>query len=257
MADDYIFDSKNESDNNDNNEEKIPESVITSGSITTHSSHGTIQCLTIIGQIEGHTTQSSETKTTKYEHVIPQLAAIEESPELDGLLILINTVGGDVEAGLALAELIASMKTPTVSIVLGGGHSIGVPLAVAAQRSFIVPSATMTIHPVRFNGTVIGAPQTYHYFEKMQERIVRFVTDHSNISEENFRSFLLETDELASDVGSVVTGDEAVESGLIDELGGLSDALDCLHRMIDERKKANMDDENCNNKCDRESKKAE
>ncbi len=238
---DYVA-SQNENDN-DCKEEKTPDSIITSGSITARSSHGTIQCLTIIGQIEGHTALSDQTKTTKYEHVIPQLAAIEESPDLDGLLILINTVGGDVEAGLALAELIASMQTPTVSIVLGGGHSIGVPLAVAARRSFIVPSATMTIHPVRFSGTVIGAPQTYHYFEKMQERIVRFVTEHSNISENTFRAFLLETDELASDVGSVVTGDEAVESGLIDELGGLSAALDCLHRMIDERKKSDENEE--------------
>ncbi len=238
---DYVA-SQNDNDN-EINDEKTPDSIISSGSITARSSHGTIQCLTIIGQIEGHTALADQTKTTKYEHVIPQLAAIEESPNLDGLLILINTVGGDVEAGLAIAELIASMQTPTVSIVLGGGHSIGVPLAVAAQRSFIVPSATMTIHPVRFNGTVIGAPQTYHYFEKMQERIVRFVTEHSNISEKTFRSFLLETDELASDVGSVVTGDEAVESGLIDELGGLSAALDCLHHMIDERKKVKKDEE--------------
>ena len=210
--------------------------IASAGSVTSKSRFGTVQCLTVIGQIEGHTALSSDNKTTKYEHVIPQLAAIEESPEIDGLLILINTVGGDVEAGLAIAELIGSMKTPTVSIVLGGGHSIGVPLAVAAQRSFIVPSATMTIHPVRFSGTSIAAPQTYHYFEKMQERIVRFVTEHSGISEERFRKFLLETDELASDVGSVVTGDEAVESGLIDELGGLSAALDCLHRMIAEKK---------------------
>ena len=157
---------------------------------------------------------------------------------------MINTVGGDVEAGLALAELIGSMETPTVSIVLGGGHSIGVPLAVAAKRSFIVPSATMTIHPVRFNGTSIAAPQTYHYFEKMQERIVRFVTEHSNIAEETFRAFLLETDELASDVGSVVTGDEAVEAGLIDELGGLSAALACLHDMIAEQKKKKEADQN-------------
>ena len=218
----------------ENNQNKIED--VESGSVTTKTPFGTVHCLTIIGQIEGHTTLPSQNKTTKYEHVIPQLAAIEESAEIDGLLILINTVGGDVEAGLAIAELIVSMKTPTVSIVLGGGHSIGVPLAVAAQRSFIVPSATMTIHPVRFNGTVIGAPQTYHYFERMQERIVKFVTDHSNISETQFRDYLLETDELASDVGSVVTGEEAVASGLIDELGGLSQALDCLHEMIRLRK---------------------
>lgn len=224
-------------DTTDDENRNSTDSIVNSGTVTTKSPHGTIQCLSVIGQIEGHTTLPSQNKTTKYEHVIPQLAAIEESPDIDGLLILINTVGGDVEAGLAIAELIGSMKTPTVSIVLGGGHSIGVPLAVAAKRSFIVPSATMTIHPVRFNGTSIAAPQTYHYFEKMQERIIRFVTEHSNISEEAFRTFLLETNELASDVGSVVTGDEAVEAGLIDELGGLSAALTCLHEMIAEQKR--------------------
>jgi len=221
---------------NSDTEEQTSDRIASAGSITAKTPYGTVQCLTIIGQIEGHTALPSQNKTTKYEHVIPQLAAIEESSEIDGLLILINTVGGDVEAGLAIAELIASMQTPTVSIVLGGGHSIGVPLAVAAKRSFIVPSATMTIHPVRFNGTSIAAPQTYHYFEKMQERIIRFVLSHSGISENTFRDFLLETDELASDVGSVITGDEAVEVGLIDELGGLHTALDCLHRMIKEAK---------------------
>jgi len=233
-----------ESASDDEPGEHSSDSIVNSGTITTKSPYGTVQCLTIIGQIEGHTTLPSQNKTTKYEHVIPQLAAIEESTEIDGLLIMINTVGGDVEAGLAIAELIGSMETPTVSIVLGGGHSIGVPLAVAAKRSFIVPSATMTIHPVRFNGTSIAAPQTYHYFEKMQERIVRFVTEHSNIAEDTFRAFLLETDELASDVGSVVTGDEAVEAGLIDELGGLSAALACLHDMIGERKKKKEADQN-------------
>lgn len=197
------------------------------------SRQGNIHCLTIVGQIEGHQLLPEDTKTTKYEHVLPLLAAIEESPEIQGLLILLNTMGGDVEAGLAIAELIAGMKKPNVSLVLGGGHSIGVPLAVAAQRSMIAPSAAMTIHPVRLNGVVIGVPQTYHYFSRIQERIVRFVTAHSSIQREEYLRLMTNTDELANDVGSVIYGEEAVGKGLIDQIGTLADALDYLHRRID------------------------
>jgi ATP-dependent protease ClpP protease subunit len=211
-------------------------SIIEMGSVTAKNKRGTIHCLTIVGQVEGHTLQPSTNKTTKYEHVMPQLAAIEESDEIDALLVLLNTMGGDIEAGLAIAELIAGMKKPTVSIVLGGGHSIGVPLAVAAQYSFIVPSAAMTIHPVRLNGVIIGVPQTFLYFEKIQERIIKFVTHNSRIEENKFREYMLRTDELAADIGSVIYGEEAVEVGLIDRLGGLSDALEKLHEMIDARK---------------------
>lgn len=193
------------------------------------SSQGSIHCLTIVGQIEGHQLLPEDAKTTKYEHILPLIAAVEESPEIAGLLILLNTMGGDVEAGLAMAELIAGMKKPTVSLVLGGGHSIGVPLAVAAKRSLIAPSAAMTIHPVRVNGVVIGVPQTYNYFSRIQERIVSFVTEHSNISREDYLRLMTNTDELANDVGSVIYGSEAVQLGLIDSLGTLSDALDWLH----------------------------
>jgi ATP-dependent protease ClpP protease subunit len=201
-------------------------------SSTTSSPKGVVHCLTIVGQIEGHQILPQEVKSTKYEHVMPQLAAIEESPEIDGLLILLNTVGGDIEAGLAIAELIASMKKPTVSLVLGGGHSIGVPLAVAAKHSIIAPSAAMTIHPVRLTGVVIGVPQTYNYFSKIQDRIVSFVTKHSNISRRRFVEMMMTTGELAADVGTVIYGEEAVRCGLIDQLGGLSDALEWLHDEI-------------------------
>lgn len=207
------------------------------GSVTAQTPQGMIQCLTIIGQVEGHQVMPEDTKTTKYEHVMPLLAAVEESEEIKGLLILLNTVGGDVEAGLGIAELIAGMKKPTVSLVLGGGHSIGVPLAVAAKRSFIAPSAAMTIHPVRLNGVVIGVPQTYNYFARIQERIVGFVTSHSNISRERYNELMLATDEIANDVGSVIYGEEAVSCGLIDSIGTLSDALDYLHSSCDEAKK--------------------
>lgn len=190
---------------------------------------GGIHCLTIIGQIEGHQIMPDDTKTTKYEHIMPLLAAVEESDEISGLLILLNTVGGDVEAGLGIAELIAGMSKPTVSLVLGGGHSIGVPLAVAAKRSFIAPLAAMTIHPVRLNGVVIGVPQTYNYFARIQERIVSFVTSHSNISREKYTELMMTTDEIANDVGSVIYGEEAVRYGLIDSIGTLSDALSFLH----------------------------
>ena len=192
-----------------------------------------IHCLTIIGQVEGHQILPEDTKTTKYEHVLPLLAAIEETPEIRGLLILLNTVGGDVEAGLAIAELIAGMRKPTASLVLGGGHSIGVPLAVAARRSYIAPSAAMTIHPVRVNGVVIGVPQTYEYFARIQERIVGFVTAHSRIRREDYLRLMNKTDELANDVGSVIHGEDAVRLGLIDAGGTLSDALEWLHRQIE------------------------
>ena len=191
-----------------------------------------IQCLTIVGQIEGHQLQPDDVKTTKYEHVLPLIAAIEETPEIEALLILLNTMGGDVEAGLAIAEMISGMKKPTVSLVLGGGHSIGVPLAVAAKRSMIVPSAAMTIHPVRLNGVVIGVPQTYNYFSRIQERIVGFVTRHSRIPREDYMRLMTNTDELANDVGSVIYGEEAVHYGLIDQIGTLADALDYLHGQI-------------------------
>lgn len=194
---------------------------------------GEIHCLTIIGQIEGHQVLPEDTKSTKYEHVLPLLAAIEETKEIRGLLILLNTVGGDVEAGLAIAELIAGMRKPTVSLVLGGGHSIGVPLAVAARRSLIAPSAAMTIHPVRMSGVVIGVPQTYAYFARMQERIVRFVTAHSAMQRADYLRLMNRTDELANDVGSVIHGAEAVRLGLIDAEGTLSDALAWLHGEID------------------------
>lgn len=212
------------------------EQTIEFGSAELKSEQGNIHCLTIIGQIEGHQVLGENTKTTKYEHVIPQIAAIEESSEIDGLLILLNTVGGDIEAGLAIAELIAGMKKPTVSLVLGGGHSIGVPLAVCAKKSMIVPTASMTIHPVRVSGTVIGAPQTYHSLERTQDQIVEFVCKNSKVSRDEFTKLMLNTDELATDVGSVVYGEQAVSMGLIDRLGGLSDALECLHRMIKKKK---------------------
>lgn len=206
------------------------------GAATVKSSRGTVYILTIIGQIEGHQVLPENTKSTKYEHILPLLASMEETEEIDGILILLNTVGGDIEAGLAIAELIAGMKKPTVSLVLGGGHSIGVPLAVSAKVSMIVPSASMTIHPVRVNGMVIAAPQTFRYFERIQERIVSFVGKNSRIGEEKFKELMLNTDELASDIGSILYGHEAVELGLIDRIGSLSDALGCLHDMIAKEK---------------------
>mgnify|MGYP004536213981 CR=1 FL=1 len=206
------------------------------GSSTTRSAKGTIHCLTIVGQVEGHQILGENIKTTKYEHVLPVLAAVEESDEIEGLLVLLNTVGGDIEAGLAIAELISGMTKPTASVVLGGGHSIGVPLAVAAHRSFIVPSAAMTIHPVRITGVVIGVPQTFNYFAKIHERIIQFVTQNSGISREKFTEYMMRTEELANDVGSVIYGDEAVRCGLIDTLGGLSDALGYLHGEIARRR---------------------
>lgn len=228
---------ENEKQNVLDNESKEESSVNQLGSITTSNAHGTLHCITIIGQIEGHTELPSQTKTTKYEHILPQITAVEESDEIDGLLILLNTVGGDVEAGLAIAELIAGMQKPTVSLVLGGGHSIGVPLAVAAKRSFIAPSAAMTIHPVRMSGMLIAVPQTYAYFRRIQERITNFVTQHSHITKAGFERLMMNTDELSSDVGTIVDGAQAVENGLIDALGTLSDALHALHEMVEKRKK--------------------
>ena len=219
-------------------EENREQSIVDFGSAQVESARGTVHILTIVGQVEGHQLLPPTTKSTKYEHVMPLLATVEESDEVDGLLILLNTMGGDIEAGLGIAELIASMSKPTVSLVLGGGHSIGVPLAVSAKRSFIAPSAAMTIHPVRLNGLVIGVPQTFYYFERIQERITRFVTANSNIKRDTFIKLMLRTGELAADVGSVIYGEEAVEIGLIDKIGGLSDALACLHGMIQERNRS-------------------
>lgn len=226
-----------EREDNDENEstrlQQRLQMVEDNGCVTTDNGCHRIHCMTIVGQIEGHYTLPSETKATKYEHMIPQLVAVDESREIEGLLILLNTVGGDVEAGLALAELIAGMKKPTVSLVLGGGHSIGVPLAVAATRSFIVPSATMTIHPVRVNGLVLGVPQAFTHFRRMQERIVNFVCAHSSIQPDRFFELCMTTGEMATDVGSVLAGEEAVREGLIDEVGSLRDAIGALYQMIE------------------------
>ena len=202
----------------------------TDGQVELDTSGGTFYCLTVIGQIEGHFALDQNQKATKYDHILPLLVALEEDEKIDGVLILINTLGGDVEAGLAMAELIASMSKPTASIVLGGGHSIGVPLAVSAKRSFIVPSATMTIHPVRTNGVVLGVPQAFDYLDKMQDRIIKFVVEHSNISDEYMRKIMSRTDILVNDIGSILNGYEAVECGLIDEVGGIKDALDFLKK---------------------------
>ena len=223
------------SQENDENKETV-QNILDFSSALTRTPLGTVYSLSIIGQIEGHMVASNTTKTTKYEHVLPLLAKLEESEEVDGILFLLNTVGGDVEAGLAIAELIASMTKPTVSIVLGGSHSIGVPLALAAKRSFAVPSAAMTIHPVRMSGTVIAAPQTYNYFQRLQDRIVAFVSGHSQISAEDFQALMLKKDDMAADVGSVIYGEEAVRLGIIDQVGGLSDGLQCLYRQIREKK---------------------
>ena len=220
----------------ENEQQDTLESIEKTGGVISKGESETIHCLTIIGQIEGHYILPTDQKSTKYEHIIPLLVSIEENPEIDGMLMVLNTMGGDVEAGLAIAEMVASMTKPTVSLVLGGGHSIGVPLAVSAKRSFIVPSATMTIHPVRMSGTVVGVPQTYYYFERMQDRIIRFITDHSHVEESEFRRLLLRPDEIATDVGSIIDGTEAKKIGLIDEVGGLSDALKFLRTEIRQTK---------------------
>ena len=230
--------SEQERDNTAEQDLEGQQSIVDFGSSLIQSKRGTIHVLTIVGQIEGHQVLPPTSKSTKYEHVMPLLALVEESDEIDGLLVLLNTVGGDIEAGLGIAELIASMSKPTGALGLGGGHSIGVPLAVSAKRSFIAPSAAMTIHPVRLNGLVIGVPQTFYYFERIQERITQFVTANSGIKREDFTKMMLQTGELAADVGSVIYGEEAVELGLIDQIGGLSDALTYLHKMIEQRKRA-------------------
>lgn len=210
--------------------------MMDTGSVIRTKGRHAIHCLTVIGLIEGHVSAGQEQKVTRYEHVIPQLVAIEEDPEIEGLLVILNTVGGDVEAGLALAELISGVTKPSAALVLGGGHSIGIPLAVSARRSFIVPTATMTIHPVRHSGLVLGVPQTMRYFEQMQERITGFVQSHSHISEERFLELMMHTGELVMDVGTVLGGEQAVAEGLIDELGGLGDALNYLYRQIEQNR---------------------
>lgn len=217
---------------NNESENQALEQINQLGSDITKSSKGNIYTLTIIGQVEGHQVAPETVKTTKYEHVLPLLAGIEESEDIDGLLLLLNTVGGDIEAGLAIAEMIAGMKKPTVSLVLGGGHSIGIPLAVCTKKSFITPTASMTVHPVRMTGLVVGAPQTFRYFQRIQKQIADFVTANSKISREDFEHYMMATGEIATDVGTILYGKEAVASGLIDKLGGLSDALAALHRMI-------------------------
>lgn len=222
--------------------EEQDQQIVKTGSVTPAGGKYAIHCLTIIGQVEGHYILPPQNKTTKYEHVIPQLVAIQQDPQIEGLIVILNTVGGDVEAGLAIAELIAGMNKPTVSLVLGGGHSIGVPLAVSARQSFIAPSATMTIHPVRMNGLVLGVPQTLSYFDKMQERIVRFVCDNSSITPSRFRELMMTTGELMMDVGTVLDGEAAVEEGLIDHLGGLAEAIDCLYELI-EQERSRRDEE--------------
>lgn len=215
----------------DNQEQKI-EAIKELGQTEVPSFKSDIHCLTISGQVEGHMVLPPQNKTTKYEHLMPQMVAIEENPNIKGLLVLLNTVGGDVEAGLALAEMITSLSKPTVSIVLGGGHSIGSSIAVSTNYSFIAPTATMTIHPIRLTGLVIGVPQTYEYLDKMQDRVVRFVIEHSRITEERFRELMFKTGDLARDIGTVLVGRDAVECGLIDEVGGVKEALSRLHRMI-------------------------
>lgn len=230
------MDEKEQQEQGSLSQEQTIQPIVDFGSALVRNGKGSIHVLTIVGQVEGHQVLPSTCKSTKYEHVMPLLAMVEESDEVDGLLVLLNTVGGDIEAGLGIAELISGMSKPTVSLVLGGGHSIGVPLAVSAKRSFIVPSAAMTIHPVRMNGLVIGVPQTFYYFERIQERIIQFVTANSKVKRDTFTELMLQTGELAADVGSVIYGEEAVELGIIDQIGGLSDAMECLHEMIRQRR---------------------
>ena len=236
------------SDNSKNEEKGIDtrtEQIIEMGSITSARGKYVIHCLSIVGQIEGHFILPPQNKTTKYEHVIPQLVAIEQDPEIQGLIIVLNTVGGDVEAGLAIAELIAGMKKPTVSLVLGGGHSIGVPLAVSARCSFIAPSATMTIHPVRMNGLVLGVPQTLSYFDKMQERIINFIVQNSKVDADRLHDLMMQTGEMVMDVGTIIDGEQAVKEGIIDRLGSLSDAIEELYSMIEEEKDVSAHDTDC------------
>lgn len=231
MKSQEIPEVSHETQPNEEMNEEFPQQTVSP--VTDAGGKYSIHCLTIIGQIEGHYVLSSQNKTTKYEVLMPQIVAVEESEKIEGLLILLNTVGGDVEAGLAIAELIAGMKKPTVSLVLGGGHSIGVPLAVSANVSYIVPSATMTIHPVRMNGLVLGVPQTLDHFSRMQDRITDFVVEHSDIKREKFLKMMMNTSELVTDIGTVLGGAQAVKEGLIDRLGGLHDAIDCLYQLIE------------------------
>ena len=232
-----VNETENEEEEKESAESERIEEIEKMGSVSVVGSRHTIHCLTVVGQIEGHFILPSQNKTTKYEHVIPQLVAIDEDKDIEGLIIILNTVGGDVEAGLAIAELISGMRKPTVSLVLGGGHSIGVPLAVSAKKSFIAPTATMTLHPVRTSGLVLGVPQMLNYFDKMQDRIISFVTGNSNISADRFRELMLNVGELVTDMGTVLEGETAVKEGLIDSLGGLKEAIDCLYEMIEEEKK--------------------
>lgn len=237
----YTQSEETTEENDDENEDSVDEQkqqqnqIFQSGSVTPEGGRHKIHVLTIIGQVEGHYTLPPQNKTTKYEHVIPQLVAIEQDDSIKGLLIILNTVGGDVEAGLAIAELVAGMKTPTVSLVLGGGHSIGVPLAVSARFSFIAPTATMTVHPVRMNGLMLGVPQTLSYFDKMQERITNFVCANSNISPDRFKDLMMNNGELVMDIGTVLDGKDAVEVGLIDSLGGLHESIEQLYDFIDQQ----------------------
>lgn len=241
MFDNYGFNTDKapeaEEPNNENKaKEKAVENIKELGEVAVPQFRSNMHCITIIGQIEGHVVLPPQNKATKYEHIIPQIVAVEENPDIEGLLLILNTVGGDVEAGLALSELIVSMNKPSVSLVLGGGHSIGVPLAVSASYSYIAPTATMTIHPIRMNGLIIGVPQTFDYFNKMQERIIKFIVNHSDIEEETLRRLMFTTSELANDVGTVLVGPEAVKYGLIKEIGGLSQAISKLQSIISERK---------------------
>jgi len=234
--------TKNDKNDPATESEENTQNIKDFGMTDIQNSRGKIHCLSIVGQVEGHMLLPAQNKSTKYEHVIPLLVSVEQDERIDGLLVVLNTIGGDVEAGLAIAEMIAGMTKPTVSLVLGGGHSIGVPLAVSAKRSFIVPSATMTIHPIRMNGTVIGVPQTYEYFNKMQERVVNFVVKNSGIKKNVFTDLMMKTGEIANDVGCIILGDEAVRLGLIDEVSGIDGALECLYGMIEERRADNKQD---------------
>ena len=236
---DETKETKQASDCGETQEQPTPamQQLVDMGSSVVKNRHGTVHCLTIVGQVEGHMVLPNNTKSTKYEHVLPLLASLEESDDVDGLLLLLNTVGGDIEAGLAIAELVAGMRLPTVTLVLGGGHSIGVPLAVCGKETFIAPSASMTLHPVRMSGTVIAAPETYRYFERIQERIVDFVAKNSRISAEKFRKLMLDSGDMANDVGTVLYGKQAVEAGLIDRVGSLSDALEALYEMAEQGRK--------------------
>ncbi len=231
MSEEFEKESKSE------NSKEERQQIYDFGNIRTKNPRGNVHCLSIIGQIEGHMVLPPQNKTTKYEHVLPQLVAVEEDEEIDGLLVLLNTVGGDVEAGLAISELIAGMKKPTVSLVLGGGHSIGVPLSVSTDYSIIAPTATMTVHPMRMSGVVIGVMQTFQYFERMQDRITEFVVNNSNVSEEKFKSLMLATDEIANDVGTILFAKQAVECGLINQMGGLSNAMEKLYELIEKERK--------------------